>query len=54
MLSGDQIAAADLAVVVDGSHAPLFTVIADQEGNEACVCTSLPPAQPPQGQEGLD
>jgi 4a-hydroxytetrahydrobiopterin dehydratase len=30
--------------VVDDSQAPAFTVIADQDGNRACVCTSLPPA----------
>ena len=28
-------------VVVDDSQAPSFTVIADQDGNKACVCTSL-------------
>ncbi|ADB30249.1 hypothetical protein Kfla_1145 [Kribbella flavida DSM 17836] len=28
-------------VVVDDSEAPSFTVIADQDGNKACVCTSL-------------
>jgi 4a-hydroxytetrahydrobiopterin dehydratase len=28
-------------IVVDDSHAPSFTVIADQDGNKACVCTSL-------------
>lgn len=27
-------------VVVDDSHAPWFTVIADADGNRACVCTS--------------
>jgi 4a-hydroxytetrahydrobiopterin dehydratase len=29
-------------VVVDDSQAPSYTVIADQDGNKACVCTSLP------------
>ncbi len=29
------------AVVVDDSEAPSFTVLADQDGNKACVCTSL-------------
>jgi 4a-hydroxytetrahydrobiopterin dehydratase len=33
-------------VVVDDSQAPSYTVIADQDGNKACVCTSLPPAAP--------
>lgn len=28
-------------VVVDDSQAPSFTVIADPDGNKACVCTSL-------------
>jgi 4a-hydroxytetrahydrobiopterin dehydratase len=32
-------------IVVDGSQAPSYTVIADQDGNKACVCTSLPAAQ---------
>ena len=27
--------------VVDDSHAPSFTVLADAEGNKACVCTVL-------------
>lgn len=31
--------------VVDDSHAPSYTVISDQDGNKACVCTTLPPAQ---------
>ncbi len=31
--------------VVDDSEAPSFTVIADQDGNKACVCTSLSRAQ---------
>jgi 4a-hydroxytetrahydrobiopterin dehydratase len=30
--------------VGDDSQAPSFTIIADQEGNKACVCTSLPSA----------
>ena len=32
-------------IVVDDSQAPSYTVIADQDGNKACVCTPLPPAQ---------
>ena len=28
--------------VVDDSQAPSFTIIADQDGNKACVCTTLP------------
>jgi 4a-hydroxytetrahydrobiopterin dehydratase len=32
-------------IVVDDSQAPAFTVIADQDGNKACVCTALDPAQ---------
>ena len=28
-------------VIVDDSQAPSFTVIADQDGNKACVCTAL-------------
>lgn len=31
--------------VVDDSNAPSLTVIADQDGNKACVCTALRPAQ---------
>jgi 4a-hydroxytetrahydrobiopterin dehydratase len=31
--------------IVDDSQAPAFTVIADLDGNRACVCTSLPPAE---------
>lgn len=31
-------------VVVDDSQAPSYTVVADQDGNKACVCTSLRPA----------
>lgn len=30
--------------LVDDSQAPSYTVIADQDGNKACVCTSLRPA----------
>jgi 4a-hydroxytetrahydrobiopterin dehydratase len=30
--------------VVDDSQAPSFIVIADQDGNKACVCTMLPAA----------
>ncbi len=32
-------------IVFDDSQAPSYTVIADQDGNKACVCTTLPPAQ---------
>jgi 4a-hydroxytetrahydrobiopterin dehydratase len=32
-------------IVVDDSQAPSYTVIADPDGNKACVCTTLPPAQ---------
>jgi 4a-hydroxytetrahydrobiopterin dehydratase len=32
-------------MVVDDSQASSYTVIADQDGNKACVCTALPPAQ---------
>ena len=28
-------------VVVDDGHAPSFVVLADPEGNKACVCTCL-------------
>jgi 4a-hydroxytetrahydrobiopterin dehydratase len=28
--------------IVDDSHAPSYTVVADQDGNKACVCTTLP------------
>ena len=31
-------------LVVDDSQAPSHTVVADQDGNKACVCTMLPPA----------
>jgi len=44
----DQRVAAAVAaggVVVDDSQAPSYTVIADQDGNKACVCTTLPPAR---------
>ena len=39
----DRIAAAVAAggTVVDDSQAPSFTVLADPDGNKACVCTSL-------------
>ena len=45
--AADQRIAAAVAVggiVVDDSQAPSYTVIADQDGNKACVCTTLPPA----------
>ena len=32
-------------IVVDDSQAPSYTVVADQDGNKACVCTTLPPAK---------
>ena len=43
----ERIAAAVAAggTVVDDTQAPSYTVIADQDGNKACVCTTLPPAQ---------
>jgi 4a-hydroxytetrahydrobiopterin dehydratase len=46
-VAGQRIAAAVAAggIVVDDSQAPSYTVIADQDGNKACVCTTLPPAQ---------
>lgn len=31
-------------IIVDGSQAPSYTVIADHDGNKACVCTAQPPA----------
>jgi 4a-hydroxytetrahydrobiopterin dehydratase len=31
-------------IIVDDSQAPSYTVIADQDGNKACVCTALPAA----------
>lgn len=46
--TADQRIAAAVAaggVVVDNSRAPSYTVIADADGNKACVCTSLPPAK---------
>jgi 4a-hydroxytetrahydrobiopterin dehydratase len=45
-MAEERIAAAVAAggVVVDDSQAPSFTVIADQDGNKACVCTTLPAA----------
>ncbi len=33
-------------IIVDDSQAPSYTVIADPDGNKACVCTTLPPAEP--------
>jgi 4a-hydroxytetrahydrobiopterin dehydratase len=41
----ERIAAAVAAggVVVDDSQAPSFTVIADQDGNKACVCATVEP-----------
>lgn len=45
-VAAQRIAAAVAAggVVVDDSQAPSYTVIADQDGNKACVCTSQPAA----------
>jgi 4a-hydroxytetrahydrobiopterin dehydratase len=42
----ERIAAAVAAggVIVDDSQSPSYVVIADPEGNKACVCTYLPPA----------
>src|SRR4029453_5282648 len=34
-------------IVVDDSQAPSSTVIADPDGNKACVSTMLPAARPP-------
>ena len=34
-------------VVVDDSQAPSYVVIADQDGNKACVCTTPTPTQEP-------
>lgn len=38
-------AVAEGAVVVNDTQAPSHTVVADQDGNKACVCTLLPPAR---------
>ena len=48
-VAAQRIAAALAAggTVVDDSDAPSLTVIADQDGNKACVCTTLPAAQKP-------
>jgi 4a-hydroxytetrahydrobiopterin dehydratase len=45
-VAGQRIAAAVAAggIVVDDTQAPSYTVVADQDGNKACVCTALPPA----------
>lgn len=42
-VAADRIAGAVAAggQVVDNSHAPSFTVLADPDGNRVCVCTSL-------------
>ena len=42
-VADERIAAAVAAggTIVDDSEAPSYTVIADQDGNKACVCTSL-------------
>lgn len=42
--AADQRIAAAVAaggVIVDDSHAPAFTVLADPDGNKACICTAL-------------
>jgi 4a-hydroxytetrahydrobiopterin dehydratase len=46
-MAEQRIAAAVTAggIVVDDSHAPSYTVIADADGNRACVCAALPAAQ---------
>jgi 4a-hydroxytetrahydrobiopterin dehydratase len=46
-VADQRIAAAVAAggIVVDDSQAPSYTVIADQDGNKACVCTTLAPAK---------
>jgi 4a-hydroxytetrahydrobiopterin dehydratase len=46
-VADQRIAAAVAAggIVVDDSEAPSFTVIADQDGNKACVCTAPAPAE---------
>lgn len=46
-VADERIAAAVAAggTVVDDSQAPSYVVIADQDGNKACVCTPLPPAK---------
>jgi 4a-hydroxytetrahydrobiopterin dehydratase len=45
-VADQRIAAAVAAggTIVDGSRAPSYTVIADQDSNKACLCTSLPTA----------
>jgi 4a-hydroxytetrahydrobiopterin dehydratase len=40
-----RIAVAAGGIFVDASQAPSYSVIADQDGNKACVCTTLPAAQ---------
>ena len=44
-VADERIAAAVVAggTIVDDSQAPSYTVIADPDGNKACVCTSLRP-----------
>lgn len=46
-MADQRIAAAVAAggIITDDSQAPAYTVIADQDGNKACVCTTLPPAK---------
>jgi 4a-hydroxytetrahydrobiopterin dehydratase len=48
-VAGQRIAAAVAAggIIVDEHQAPSYTVIADQDGNKACVCTALPAAAAP-------
>ncbi|MCA1657505.1 MAG: 4a-hydroxytetrahydrobiopterin dehydratase, partial [Actinobacteria bacterium] len=42
-VAAERIAAAVAAggSIVDDAEAPSFTVLADPEGNRACICTSL-------------
>ena len=46
-VADERIAAAVTAggIIADDTQAPSYTVIADQDGNKACVCTTLPPAK---------
>jgi 4a-hydroxytetrahydrobiopterin dehydratase len=46
-MAEQRIAAAVAAggIIVDDTQAPSYTVIADQDGNKACVCTALPAAK---------
>jgi len=48
-VAAERISAAVAAggVITDDSQAPSYTVIADQDGNKACVCTMLAPSTKP-------